>query len=83
MDANLATLLGLVITGLIASVTQIVLAVLNNKKSNRIEKKVDDGNAVNTATHTIANGRTEQLLRELAEKNEEIARLNRELPPVK
>lgn len=77
MDANLAALLTVIVT----SITTIVLAVINWKKSSDIEKKVDVGNAVSTATHTIANGRTDKLLIELAEKNVEIQRLSRLLPP--
>lgn len=90
MDANLATqpdlvalysLIGLIATSLITSITAIVLQVLNRKQSSSIEKKVDAGNVVATATHTIANGRTEALMRELAAKNEMIAELSRQLPP--
>lgn len=84
MDANLAAFLGLVVT----SLTSIALAIINWKKTDAvqkqnasIEKKVDAGNVVNTATHSIANGRTDALLRELAEKNEKIAELSRLLPP--
>jgi N-acetylglutamate synthase/N-acetylornithine aminotransferase len=84
IDANLATLLGLVVT----SLTSIALAVINwlksrsiEKQSASIEKKVDEGNAVTTATHVIANGRTDSLLKQLEEKNAEIQRLSALLPP--
>lgn len=84
MDANLATLLGLVVT----SLTTIAITIINWKKSSAIEKqsasiekKVDAGNLVTTATHTIANGRTESLLKQLEEKNAEIQRLSSLLPP--
>lgn len=84
MDPNLATLLGLVVT----SLTSIGLALINWKKSSAIEKqsasiekKVDAGNLVTTATHTIANGRTDSLLKQLEEKNAEIQRLSAQLPP--
>lgn len=77
MDANLAALLTVAVT----SLTTIIIAVINMKKSSSIEKKVDAGNAVTDSVHTIANGRTDQLLRELAAKNEEIQRLSRLLPP--
>jgi biopolymer transport protein ExbB/TolQ len=84
MDANLATLLGLIVT----SLTSIIIAVLNilksrsiEKQSASIEKKVDAGNAVTSATHTIANGRTDSLLKQLEEKNAEIQRLSLLVPP--
>lgn len=84
MDANLATLLGLVVT----SLTTIAITIINWKKSSAIEKqsasiekKVDAGNLVTTATHTIANGRTDSLLKQLEEKNAEIQRLSALLPP--
>lgn len=77
MDANLAAFLTVIVT----SVTTIIIALINIKKSSSIEKKVDAGNVVTTATHTIANGRTDALMRELAAKNEEIQRLSRLLPP--
>lgn len=84
IDANLATLLGLVVT----SLTSIAIALINWKKSAAIEKqsasiekKVDAGNAVATATHVVANGRTDTLLRQLEEKNAEIQRLSALLPP--
>lgn len=77
MDANLAALLTVVVT----SIASVVIALINARKSGQIEKKVDAGNAVGAATHTVANGRTEQLLRELAEKNSEIQRLSLLVPP--
>lgn len=77
MDANLAALLTVIVT----SITSIIIAVINWKKSSDIAKKVDVGNAISSATHTIANGRTDKLLIELAEKNAEIQRLSRLLPP--
>jgi len=77
MDANLAALLTVVVT----SVTTIIIACINVRKSSSIEKKVDAGNLLTDSVHTIANGRTESLLRELAEKNQEIQRLSRLLPP--
>lgn len=66
---------------LITSVTTIILAVIGLWRQRSLEKKVDVGNAVTTATHTIANGRTDSLLKQLEEKNAEIARLSRLLPP--
>lgn len=66
---------------LITSATTIILALIGLWRQRTLEKKVDAGNVVATATHTIANGRTERLLAELAEKNAEIQRLNRQLPP--
>lgn len=77
MDANLTTLL----TVLVTSITSIVIAIINWKKSAVIEKKVDAGNVVATATHTIANGRTDALMKQLEEKNAEIQRLSAQLPP--
>lgn len=77
MDPNLSAVLIAIVT----SLTTIIIAVINLLKARSIEKKVDAGNAVTNSVHTIANGRTDQLLRELAEKNQEIQRLNRMLPP--
>lgn len=77
MDANLSAFLIAIVT----SLTTIILAIINWKKSAAIEKKVDAGNVVATATHTIANGRTDSLLRQLEEKNVEIQRLSAQLPP--
>ncbi|MDB4871977.1 MAG: hypothetical protein JWL97_2981 [Gemmatimonadales bacterium] len=77
MDANLAALLTVVVT----SLTTIIIAVLNMKKSSAIEKKVDAGNAVTDSVHTIANGRTDTLMRQLADANREIQRLSTLLPP--
>lgn len=71
MDANLAALLTVVVT----SLTTIIIALLNIKKSSSIEKKVDAGNLVTDSVHTIANGRTDQLMRQLADANKEIKRL--------
>jgi hypothetical protein len=77
MDANLAALLTVVVT----SLTTIIIAVLNMKKSSSIEKKVDAGNLVTDSVHTIANGRTDQLMRQLADANTEIQRLAMLVPP--
>src|SRR4051812_7460375 len=77
MDANLSAFLIAIVT----SVTTIIIALINWKKSASIEKKVDQGNAVTTATHVIANGRTDSLLRQLEQKNAEIQRLSALLPP--
>lgn len=77
MDANLSALLIAIVT----SVTTIVLAIINWKKSASIEKKVDAGNAVTESVHTIANGRTDSLLKQLEAKNAEIQRLSAQLPP--
>lgn len=77
MDANLSAFLIAIVT----SITTIILAIINWKKSASIEKKVDAGNVVATATHTIANGRTDTLLKQLEEKNAEIQRLSERLPP--
>jgi ribosomal protein L11 len=77
MDANLSAFLIAIVT----SATTIILALLNMKKQASIEKKVDAGNLVTTATHTIANGRTDSLMKQLEEKNAEIQRLSLLAPP--
>jgi len=77
MDANLAALLTVAVT----SLTTIIIAVINIKKAASIEKKVDAGNAITDSVHTIANGRTEKLMSQLADANTEIQRLSRLLPP--
>lgn len=77
LDPNLATLLGLIVT----SVTTIVITLINVWKSSRIEKKVDAGNAVTDSVHVIANGRTDTLMRQLADANKEIQRLSLLVPP--
>lgn len=76
MDANLSALLIAIVT----SATTIVLAIINWLKSRSIEKKVDAGNLVTDSVHTIANGRTDSLMRQLEEKNSEIARLSLLVP---
>lgn len=93
MDANLAALLTVIVTpftmdanlsafliAIVTSATTIILALINMKKQASIEKKVDAGNVVATATHTIANGRTDSLMRQLEEKNSEIQRLSLLVP---
>jgi hypothetical protein len=77
MDANLSAFLIAIVT----SLTTIIIAIINWRKSASIEKKVDAGNVVTAATHTIANGRTDSLMRQLEEKNAEIQRLSAQLPP--
>lgn len=77
MDPNLAAFLTVVVT----SLTTIIIAVINYKKSAAIEKKVDAGNAVTNDVHSIANGRTDALMRQLEEKNAEIQRLSLLVPP--
>jgi hypothetical protein len=77
MDPNLSA----VVIAIVTSLTTIIIAVINLRKSTSIEKKVDAGNVVATATHTIANGRTDALLKQLEEKNSEIQRLSAQLPP--
>lgn len=77
MDANLATLLGLIVT----SITTIVITVLNMRKSGQIEKKVDAGNAMTDSVHTTVNGNNAAIQQKLADANTEIARLSRLLPP--
>lgn len=81
MDANLAALLTAVLTAVVTSATTIILAIINWKKSAVIEKKVDAGNAVTNSVHTIANGRTDALLKLVEEKNKEIQRLSLLVPP--
>ncbi|HEY0528684.1 MAG TPA: hypothetical protein VGD02_07635 [Gemmatimonadaceae bacterium] len=77
MDANLAALLTVVVT----SITTIIIAVINMRKSSTIERKVDAGNAVTDSVHTITNGRTDRLLNELNDAHKEIQRLSSLLPP--
>lgn len=79
MDPNLAALLTVIVT----SLTTILIAVINLKKSSTIEGKVDAGNKVTDSVHTIANGRTDSLLKQLEEKNNEIQRLSLLVPPPK
>jgi hypothetical protein len=76
MDANLAALLTVVVT----SIASVVIALINAWKSGQIEKKVDAGNLVTNSVHTIANGRTDSLLKQLEEKNAEIQRLSLLVP---
>lgn len=79
MDANLAALLTVVVT----SLTTIIIAVLNMRKSGQIEKKVDAGNAMTDSVHTTVNGNNAAIQQKLADANTEIARLSRLLPPDK
>lgn len=88
IDANLATLLGLVITTLLTSITTIAVSLINGRKANnlkanteRIEAKVDTGNAMTASVETLTNGNNAALQQKLTEAHAEIARLNRQLPP--
>lgn len=79
MDANLAALLTVVVT----SLTTIIIAVLNIRKSGQIEKKVDVGNAMTDNVQTTVNGNTDRLQKQLADAHAKIAELSRQLPPDK
>jgi hypothetical protein len=81
IDANLATLIGLVVTTLLTSVTTIIVSWMNGRKANRIETKVDAGNAMTASVETLTNGNNAALQQKLTEAHAEIARLNRQLPP--
>lgn len=63
---------------IVPTLTVIVAAWLQTRSTRKGQAKTDQ--AVGEV-HTIANGRTEKLLQELAEKNEKIAELSRLLPP--
>lgn len=77
MDPNKSA----VLIALITSVTTIILAVIGLWKQAKLQKEVAAGNVVTKEVHTIANGRTDSLMKQLEEKNAEIARLSRLLPP--
>lgn len=70
MDANLAALLTVVVT----SLTSIIIALITMKK-------VDKGNAMTDSVHTTVNGNNAALQQRLEAAQQEIARLNRALPP--
>lgn len=80
MDPNQSAVLIALITSATTIVIAIIGAFVNWRKSASIEKKVDAGNAVTDSVHTIANGRTEKLLNDLAAANKEIQRLSLLVP---
>lgn len=77
MDPNQSA----VLIALITSVTTIILAALQLWKSNKIQKDVAENNVVTKEVHTIANGRTDKLMADLAEANRKIEELALQVPP--
>lgn len=79
MDQNQSA----VLIALITSVTTIILATLQLWKSNKIQKDVAANNVVTKEVHTIANGRTDKLMADLAEARKRIEELALMVPPEK
>lgn len=77
MDANLATLLGVLVT----SLTTIIITALNMRQGRETKKAVDAGNATTETVHTIVNGEKTRLVAERDAAHAEIARLTKLIAP--
>lgn len=76
MNSNIWTFLSLLVT----SLTTIGLALIQSRKSTRIETKLDQNTATTDTVHTIVNSRYDALVATVAEKQAEIDRLKAAAP---